>query len=163
MTARACGGHSASAFDFQIEARRKFGAHFRHRQPYFRAVDQSAAPQPVLDRRRAWFGEQQSGEIRNRPPARQRGIAFARHHQVPNQRERFGFDMRGGQNAAVGAIEQRLMIVSVLAGENGEAGRAPAQEFERLLPLTTTILESDDIGMIGNRSIASLPRLTPVR
>src|SRR6266550_2108580 len=57
--------------------------------------------------------------------------------------------MRGGQNAAVGAIEQRLMIVSVLAGENGEAGRAPAQEFERLLPLTTTILESDDIGMIG--------------
>ena len=80
---------------------------------------------------------------------RQRGIVLARHHQAPNQREGFGFDMRGGENAAVGAIDQRLVILSILAGENGEAGRAPAQQFERLLALTTTILESDDIRMIG--------------
>src|ERR1700716_4467264 len=57
--------------------------------------------------------------------------------------------MRGRQNAAVGAIDQRLMILSVLAGENGEAGGTPAQQFERLLPIIRTILEADDTGMIG--------------
>src|ERR1700731_2732981 len=44
--------------DLLIETRRQLSAHFRHRQPPLRAVDQSGAPQPVLDRRRARLGEQ---------------------------------------------------------------------------------------------------------
>ena len=63
---------------------------------------------------------------------RPRDVALARHHQASNVCERFGFDMRGCQNAAVGAIDQRLVILSVLAGENGEARGAPAQQIERL-------------------------------
>ena len=41
--------------------------------------------------------------------------------------------MRGRQNAAVGAVDQRFMILRILAGEHGEALRAAAQQFERLV------------------------------
>jgi len=40
-----------------------------------------------------------------------------------------------------GAANQRLMILSFLAGENVTAGRAPAQEFVAIARVITTILE----------------------
>src|SRR3982074_1714812 len=57
--------------------------------------------------------------------------------------------MRGCQNAAICAIDQRLMILSVLAGENGEVFGAPVQQIEQLVAVTRAILEAGDVAMVG--------------
>src|SRR6202011_283592 len=64
-------------------------------------------------------------------------------------RKRFGLEMRRGQNAAIGAIAQRLMIMSILAGKNGETFRTPAQQIERLIAVRATVLQSDYVRMRG--------------
>ena len=64
------------SLDLRIEPRGQLRAHFRHRQPHFRAVDQSGAPQPVLDRRRARLGRT---TVASDPrPTRQRASAASR-------------------------------------------------------------------------------------
>src|ERR1700686_299541 len=57
--------------------------------------------------------------------------------------------MRGRENAAIGAVDQRLVILSILAGENGESGGTPAQQIERLVAVRGAFLQSDDGGMPG--------------
>ena len=113
----------------------------------------------------AGLGSENNSRVRSATD-RQRASAASRSPavmQLVNLREGFGFDMRGRQDAAVGAVAQRLVVLRVLAGQNGEVLRAAAQQFERLVAVRAAILQADDIGMAGQRSIASLPRLTPVR
>src|SRR6267154_2888280 len=57
--------------------------------------------------------------------------------------------MRGCQNAAVGAVGQRLMKLSILAGENREVFGAPLQQIERLVAVFRAILEAGDVAMGG--------------
>src|SRR5665647_1250200 len=80
---------------------------------------------------------------------RQRGVLLACGLQPVNFRENSGLDMRRRQDAAVGAVAQRLLILRVLAGQHGEVLRTPAQQFAGLVAVRAAILEADDVGVGG--------------
>ena len=72
---------------FSRNPRRKRVAHRRHRQADFRAVDELGAPEPMLDRRRIGFGEEQSREIEEPHPRGECAGLIARKQALANQCE----------------------------------------------------------------------------
>ena len=68
---------------------------------------------------------------------------------LPHLRKGLGLDMSRRQDAAIGAIEQRLVILRVLAGQNGEI-RTRAGATDRATGRDRrAILQPDDVRMTG--------------
>ena len=131
--------------NLRIDPRRQRVADIRHRQPHFRAVDQSGPPEPVLDRRRARLGEQKPRQVDQRPPIGQRTCVIAAQHRLADRDKRLRLDMRGRQNAAVGALRQRVVKQRILPGQHREAIRPVPQQIERLRRIRRAILHADDV------------------
>src|SRR3954469_11016710 len=119
-----------------------------HRRANSGAVAKPRPPQPMLDRRRVWLGEEQPGQIEKPVPGGACAGLVAREQPIAHQREAGGLDMCRGENAAISALYQRAVEERVLAGEHGEALRPAAHEFKGLNRIAATILDADDIDVL---------------
>jgi hypothetical protein len=144
MTARIC------SLNLRVQPRRQFRADFRHRQPHFGAVDQSGAPQPVLDRRRARLGEQQSREVGDGLPARRAASRSPAANQLAaNLRRKF----RSRYAPTPGCRRRRrrsaLRYCASSPVSMAKFSGRRQQQLERLRAVGAAILQADDVGMRG--------------
>ena len=149
--------------DLPIEPRGQFRAHLRHRQPTSAlSINPVRHSQYLIG---AGLGSANNSRVSSSTACQHASAASRSPAAISLQISAnvVGLEMGGRQDGAVGAVAQRLMILRVLAGQDREILRPPAQQIERLARSAQQSFRPDDVRMFGERSIASLPRLTPVR
>jgi hypothetical protein len=117
------------------------------------------APKPMLDGRGTRLREEQRHHVDEIGPEPERPVAVARQDACAHGRETRGIDVRGSEDAALGAMSERTIEPGVLTGQHREARRPPTQEIEALRGDRAAVLDADhslELGQAEHRLVREI-------